>query len=114
MKRGLGALTLSIFIAGSAVIYARPISKPLEVFESTKIPRRTLKEGPSIFNTLPFVDESNLSKEDKKRYEKMVEEKRKKDIENQRYWSQPTMKVLNSANLPKREDGKRLLPNPFK
>ena len=80
---------------------ARAISKPLEVFESTKIPRRTLKDGPSIFNTLPFVNESNLSKEDKKKYKKMVEQKKKKDIENQKYWNQPTMKVLNSANLPK-------------
>ena len=114
MKKTIAISTLFIFVVTSAILYARPISKPLAVFESTKIPRRTLAEGPSIFNTLPFVNESNLSKEDKKKYDKMVEEKKEKDIESQKYWSQPTMKVLNSANLPKREDGKRLLPNLFK
>ncbi len=113
MKKGIKGFILITFIFGN-ILYSRPISKPLSIFESTKIPKRRLKEGLSIFNILPFVDESNLSKEDKKRYKKMVEKKRKKDIENQRYWSQPTMKILNSANLPKREDGKRLLPNPFK
>ncbi len=114
MRRIRGISTLFIFVVSCGILYARPISKPLAVFESTKIPRRTLTEGPSIFNTLPFVNESNLSKEDKKKYDKMVEEKNKKDIESQKYWSQPSMKVLNSANLPKRGDGKRILPNIFK
>ena len=114
MRRVTSICMISIFTAGCGMLYARAISKPLAVFESTKIPRRTLAEGPSIFNTLPFVNESNLSKEDKKKYQKMLKEKKKKDIENAKYWSQPNMKLLNSANLPKREDGKRLLPNLFK
>ena len=103
---------LILFLVSS--LYSRPLSNPLEIFESTKIPRRTLKEGLSIFNTLPFVNEANLTKEQKIKYHQMLKEKHKRDLSNQRYWSNPAVKILNSANLPKREDGKRLLPNPFK
>ena len=81
------------------LLLARPISAPLEVFESTKLPHRTLKEGPSIFGTLPFFDESNATPEEKEQYEKMKEEVKKKKKENEKYRHSEAMQVFESTKI---------------
>ncbi len=90
----LASLTL-----GSSLLLARPISAPLAVFESTKIPHRTLKDGPSIFGTLPFFNESNATPEEKKEYKKMVEDVKKKKKENERYRHSKAMQVFESTKI---------------
>ncbi|WP_456457474.1 hypothetical protein [Nitratifractor sp.] len=90
----LASLTL-----GSGLLQARPISAPLAVFESTKIPHRTLKDGPSIFGTLPFFNESNASSEEKKEYKKMVKDLKKKKKENEKYRHSKAMQVFESTKI---------------
>jgi hypothetical protein len=85
MKRtGIRIVSLTL-AAGVGLLCARPISAPLAVFESTKLPRRTLKDGPSIFGTLPFINESNLTREEKEEYKKMVAEVKERDKKNEKY-----------------------------
>ena len=83
-KTGTKILSLTL-ITGVGLLFARPISAPLAVFESTKIPRRTLKDGPSIFGTLPFFNETNATKEEKEEYKKMVKEVKERDKANEKY-----------------------------
>jgi len=92
--------TLILISIVSSIGFARPISKPLTIFESTKIPRRTLADGPSIFGTLPFLkNESNMTKEDKKKYQKMVKEVKKKEKESEKYRKSPAMQVFESTKI---------------
>jgi len=88
-----------LMIAGIGILYARPISAPLEVFESTKIPHRTLKDGPSIFGTLPFFNEKNATEEEKKEYKKMVEEVKKRDKENEKYRRNTARQVFEETKI---------------
>jgi len=91
-------LTLSL-VAGTSLLFARPISAPLSVFESTKLPRRTLKDGPSIFGTLPFFNESNATPEEKEQYKKMVEEVKQREKENEKYRHSKAMQVFESTKI---------------
>ena len=86
-------------IAGVSLLFARPISAPLSVFESTKLPRRTLKEGPSIFGTLPFFNEANATPEEKAQYKKMVEEVKQRQKENEKYRHSEAMQVFESTKI---------------
>ncbi|WP_456392468.1 hypothetical protein [Nitratifractor sp.] len=83
-KKSLVWLSL-LLLGGGTALDARPISAPLAVFESTKLPHRTLKDGPSIFGTLPWVNESNLSKEEKAQYQKMRQEVAQRKQKNEKY-----------------------------
>jgi len=91
-------ITLSL-VAGTSLLFARPISAPLSVFESTKLPHRTLKEGPSIFGTLPFFNESNATPEEKEQYNKMVEEVKQREKENEKYRHSKAMQVFESTKI---------------
>ena len=86
-------------ITGVSLLVARPISAPLSVFESTKLPHRTLKEGPSILGTLPFFNESNATPEEKKQYKKMVEEVKQREKENEKYRRSKAMQVFESTKI---------------
>ena len=88
-----------LMIAGIGILYARPISAPLEIFESTKLPHRTMEEGPSIFGTLPFFNEKNATKEEKKAYQKMTEEVKKKEKENEKYRRNSARQVFESTKI---------------
>jgi len=85
MKTNRMKLLSLTLIAGVGLLSARPISAPLAVFESTKLPRRTLKDGPSIFGTLPFFNEANATKEEKETYKMMVKEVKERDKANEKY-----------------------------
>ncbi len=105
MKRIKVASGSFLFLAlGSGLLLARPISAPLEVFESTKLPHRTFKEGPSIFGTLPFFDESNATPEEKEQYEKMKEEVKKKKQENEKYRHNKARQVFESTKIHRDPD----------
>ncbi len=86
-------------IAGVSLLFARPISAPLSVFESTKLPHRTLKDGPSIFGTLPFFNEANATPEEKEQYKKMVEEVKQREKENEKYRHNKAMQVFESTKI---------------
>ena len=88
-------------VAGVSLLVARPISAPLAVSASTKLPRRTLKEGPSIFGTLPWVNESNMTKEEKEEYKRQVEEVKQRDKENEKYRRSKakTLQVFESTKI---------------
>ena len=94
----MNILSLTL-IASVGLLSARPISAPLAVFESTKLPRRTLKDGPSIFGTLPWVNESNMTKEEKKEYKKMVKEVKERKKENEKYRHNKAMQIFESTKI---------------
>ena len=98
MNTTIRIMALSL-VAGVSLLFARPISAPLSVFESTKLPRRTLKEGPSIFGTLPFFNEANATPEEKAQYKKMVEELKQREKENEKYRHSKAMQVFESAKI---------------
>ena len=93
------SILLASLTIGSGLLLARPISAPLAVFESTKIPHRSLKDGPSIFGTLPFFNESNASSDEKREYKKMVEEVKKKKKENEKYRHSEAMQIFESTKI---------------
>lgn len=101
MKKMNVRIVSMTLIAGVGLLFARPISAPLAVFESTKLPRRTLKDGPSIFGTLPWVNESNMTKEEKEEYRKQVEEVKQRDKENEKYRRSKakTLQVFESTKI---------------
>ncbi len=92
-------ITALSLIAGAGLLWARPISAPLAVFESTKLPHRTLKEGPSIFGTLPFFNEANATPEEKAQYKKMVQELKQREKENEKYRHSKAMQVFESTKI---------------
>lgn len=100
MKKTIKKKWLFLLLLGTtALLNARPISAPLTIFESTKLPHRTLKDGPSIFGTLPFFNESNASEKEKKEYKKMTEEVKKKKKENEKYRHSEAMQVFESTKI---------------
>ncbi|ADV45898.1 hypothetical protein [Nitratifractor salsuginis] len=91
---------LFVLIAASfTMLTARPISAPLAVFESTKLPHRTLKEGPSIFGTLPFFNEKNATEAEKQEYKKMVKEVKEREKANEKYRHSKAMQVFESTKI---------------
>ena len=101
--------TSLITIAYTHLISADPISKPLAIFESTKIPKRTAAEGPSIVGSIlpesivgkkKKIDTSKLSESEKKEYEAKEDmvKKFQKEAEQQRHNS--ALLVLEGAKLP--------------
>ena len=97
MKRVTIYIATAIFLTN--LIYPRPLSAPLEVFEETKIPHRTLKEGPSIFGTLPFFNEKNATKEEKEEYKKMVKEVKEQTKENEKYRQNTARRVFEETKI---------------
>jgi len=97
MKRVTIYIATTIFLTN--LIYSRPLSAPLEIFEETKLPRRTLKEGPSIFGTLPFFDEKNATKKEREEYQKMVEEVKEQKRENENYRQNPARRVFEETKI---------------
>ena len=93
------ATPLFLLAIGTSLLPARPISAPLEVFESTKLPHRTFKEGPSIFGTLPFFNESNATPEEKEQYQQMKEEVKRKKKENEKYRHNEARQVFESTKI---------------
>ncbi len=94
-------ITALSLIAGAGLLWARPISAPLAVFESTKLPHRTLKEGPSIFGTLPFFNEANATPEEKRLYQKAVREVQQQKKRNEKYRKAKakTLQVFESTKI---------------
>jgi len=88
-----------VVVATTSLLPARPISAPLEVFESTKLPHRTMKEGPSIFGTLPLFNEKNATEEEKKEYKKMAKEVKKKEKENEKYRRNPARQIFEETKI---------------
>ncbi|WP_456433009.1 hypothetical protein [Nitratifractor sp.] len=99
-KRTTFSLLLAALV-GATALDARPLSKPLSVFESTKLPRRTLKEGPSILGTLPFFNESNATPEEKRLYQKAVREVQQQKKRNEKYRKAKakTLQVFESTKI---------------
>jgi len=109
MKRYAIYTALITIVAYTQIASADPISKPLTIFESTKIPKRTAAEGPSIFGSIlpesivgkqKKIDTSKLSKEEKKEYKAKENtiKKLQKEAEKQRH--NPALLVLEGAKLP--------------
>ncbi len=88
-----------ILISSISILNARPLSDPLSIFESTKIPRRTMKDGPSIFGTLPEFNEANATPQQKARYRKMVEEVKKREKRNEKYRHNKALQVFESTKI---------------
>ena len=99
MNRSTIKIVAIALLTSWGLLLARPISAPLEVFESTKLPRRTLKDGPSIFGTLPFFNESNATPEEKEQYAKIKEEVKKRKKENEKYRHSEAMQVFESTKI---------------
>lgn len=99
MPKSLNRVIVSFLFASLSLLIARPISAPLAIFESTKLPRRTLKEGPSIFGTLPVFNEKNATEAQKREYRRMVEELRERQRENEKYRHSKAMQVFESAKI---------------
>jgi len=99
-QTGSKILSLTLIVA-TGFLFARPLSAPLTVFESTKLPRRTLKEGPSIFGTLPFFNEANATKEEKEEYKRQVQEVKERDKANEKYRRKKakTLEVFESTKI---------------
>ncbi len=88
-----------LLVTSVGLLYAHPLSKPLEVFESTKIPRRTMKDGPSIFGTLPEFNEANATPEQKAQYRKMVQEVKDHEKRNEKYRHNKALLVFESTKI---------------
>jgi hypothetical protein len=99
MPKTLSKLLAFTLFASALSLSARPISAPLVIFESTKLPHRTLKDGPSIFGTLPFFNEKNATEKEKKEYKKMVEEIKKREKKNEKYRRSKAMQVFESTKI---------------
>jgi len=98
----------TVIITMSSIL-ADPISKPLAIFESTKIPKRTVAEGPSIFGSiLPEsiigkrreIDTSKLSEKERKEYQAKVDMIKRLQQEAQKQRHNPALLVLEGAKLP--------------
>lgn len=98
MIRKMRSITLLTLMVGT-LLHARPISAPLAVFESTKLPRRSLKEGPSFLGTLPLFNESNATVEEKKQYKKMVHKVKEQKKKNEKYRHNQAMQVFESTKI---------------
>ncbi len=99
MKNPTIEISLMLLLGTATLLNARPISAPLAVFESTKLPHRTLKDGPSIFGTLPFFNESNATEKEKKEYKKMVKEVQEKKKQNEKYRHSQALQVFESTKI---------------
>jgi hypothetical protein len=99
MSNSVSKILFVSLAASVAMLTARPISAPLAVFESTKLPHRTLKEGPSILGTLPFFNEKNATEAEKREYKKMVEQVRQREKENEKYRRSKAMQVFESTKI---------------
>jgi len=102
-------IIISTVIITITHISADPISKPLAIFESTKIPKRTAIEGPSIFGSIlpesivgkrEEIDISKLSEKEKKEYQAKVDMIKKLHQEAQKQRHNPALLVLEGAKLP--------------